>query len=162
MPHEYDYFIWPAADGPSAPPRSLWRRAGDQWEFYSLLDWSWHALPEEGPPFAPPKESLRTATPAEAHQLSTDRQRWVRYWAWYRARPRNPPERPLTVVRRRSSPELRLDECFTKHNRWEPTQAIVEAHLSQVSDPPRLVETDQETAERILREVRGINGATEL
>lgn len=162
MTEDYQYFLRPAEDGTIDPPRALWRRAGDRWEYLSTRDWSWHEpVPGQGPSI-PPIEWLTPITPQRAAELAADRQRWVRYWAWYLDPPTSVDERPRSVVRRRRSPEGRLDEGFTIDNRWERTEAIIEAELPQVSDPPHLVEIDQLAAEQILREVRGVEGATEL
>lgn len=162
MTDEYEYFLQPDPHGSSRPPRALWRRLGARWEYYSLLDWSWHEVPSQGPPWVPEPERLTAITAAQAAELEADHQRWVRYWARYLDPPTSPEDRPLTVVRRRSSPERELDESFTVGNRWDSTQTIIDSELPQVSDQPHLVEVDHPTAEQILREVRGVEGATQL
>jgi hypothetical protein len=144
------------------PPRALWRRRADQWEYYSLLDWSWHDPPSGKEWWIPRPDQLRPLTPGEAAGWANDRQRWVQYWAWYLGPPLGPEERPRTIVRRRNSPERVLDEVFSINEEWAHTTAIVDFEsVGRVSSPPHLVKTDHLTAERVLREISGIEGATE-
>lgn len=163
MPDNVDYLIRPAPAGSSRPARALWRRIGDRWEYYSLIDWSWHSVPDQAWPQPPDPADLQSVSAERAAAMAADRQRWVRYWAVYRDPPTSPDDRPLTVIRRRNSPEQTLDEAYTIHHEWRPDPSIRENELGgRVSDPPPIVEIDRATAERILREVRGVPGATEL
>lgn len=162
MTDQYEYFVEPAASGPTAMSEALWRRHDGTWEFLSSLDWSWHGVRPATEVFAPEEERLRSVTAEEARNLEADRHHWVRYWALYLEPPANPEAPPLTVARRRSSPERVLDESFTVNDRWEPTGSIREAESRQASSPPHLVEVDRPTAERILCEVAGVEGATRL
>lgn len=156
--HEYFATYW------QGRVDELWRQAagGGDLEFLSLVDWSWHrAVPGEHPRIMPQPGELVPIPPEEAARLANDRQHWVSYWAWYLDVPTGG-DRPGTVVRRRRSPELLLDELFVVENRWEPTKVLIDVELGDPSDPPHLVEIDEETAEQILQDVRGVEGATRL
>lgn len=156
---EFEYFL-ETMDG---EPEALWRRVGSDWQFLSVLDWSWHAaIPGQRPRIMPSADSLTPISEDEAEQLQSDKQRWVSYWAEYLSTPTGSRGRLLTVIRRRSSPELLLDEHFTVGNRWERTSTLIEAEFGSPSNPPQLERIDQPMAERMLREVRGVEGATEL
>ncbi|MCD9143887.1 hypothetical protein [Streptomyces albireticuli] len=142
-------------------PDGLWRRAGDDWEYLSLLDWAWHPADAELPP--PPEETLREIPAERADALAADRQGWVTYWArhadendWRAG------EGPTTVVRRRRSPERLYDEAYGVRDGWAPTASVYAFLDARPSNPPHLVEIDVQEAERLLRSLRGVTGATEL
>jgi hypothetical protein len=156
----YQYFAELRRNGSIDRPRGLWRKADDQWEYLSLLDWSWHPTTERIPP--PRNEHLEAISPEQAEELSRDRQRWVTYWSLHTPLPEDPADRPLTVVRRRESPERIFDETFGRNNEWIPTLSIRESEDPRASTPPRLKEINADTAERIISENRGISGATVL
>lgn len=156
---EYAYFAKLRAGDTVEAPSALWRRTGEAWEYLSLLDWQWH--PGGGRPLPPPA-SLTPVSPEQAAALLADRQRFVRYWFSYRTPAPGPGDRPVTVYRRRSSPERQLDEVYGRDDRWMPTPTIREAESSRGDDPTHLVPTDPDSAERFLRDVRGVSGATRL
>jgi hypothetical protein len=160
MSSPYEYFAEVRNNESIDHPRGLWRKSGDQWEYLSLLDWSWHPTTERIPP--PRSEHLTPISPEHAAKLARDRQRWVTYWTLHAPLPKDRADRPLTVVRRRESPERIFDETFGRDNKWIPTQSIREFKDPRASTPPRLKEVDVDTAERIICENRGISGATEL
>jgi hypothetical protein len=155
---DYQYYMDSRGGRTIERPGPLWRSSDDSWEYLSLLDWEWHPLAPNKVP--PPTEVLEPIPERQADELSRDRQRFVSYWAYYSIAPEKR-DRPLTVLRRRRSPELVLDEAFGRDGQWVKTSSIVEFEHPYF-DSPELEEIDAETAERILREVRGISGATEL
>jgi hypothetical protein len=142
-------------------PGPLWRKSGDEWEYLSLHDWEWHPLAPTKVPQSPPDEVLVPISEQQADELARDRQRFVSYWARYSEAAWESGGKPFTVVRRRSSPELVLDEAFGRDNKWKRTPSVVE-FLHPAFDSPNLKEIDAETAEQILRDIRGVSGATEL
>lgn len=142
-------------------PDGLWRRAGDDWEYLSLLDWEWHAADAELPP--PPEETLREVPADRADALAADRQGWVTYWARYAdENDWRAGEGPVTVVRRRRSPERLYDEAYGVRDGWAPTASVYAFLDARPSNPPHLVGIDVQEAERLLRSLRGVTGATEL
>lgn len=147
------------------PPRvdGLWRRRdGDAWEYLSLLDWQWHPTGEnelvKSPAMATKLEPISAERAAE---LEADRQGWVQYWALYldEAEYREGVT-PVTVVRRRSSPERVMDEAFVVGNKWAPDPVVYEFTHSRTDR--HLEEITTAEAERLIRELRGVTGATEL
>lgn len=154
----YEYFVKATAPYTPERPSSLWRRSGDEWEFLSLLDWEWHATNR-----APMPQVLSPVTAERAAALETDRQGWVRYWAFYPSERRwRAGQGPTTVVRRRSSPERTYDETFMRDNVWKPDSAISEFFDARRSNPPHLEELTADGAERLLVELFGVMGATDL
>lgn len=142
-------------------PGALWRHSGDGWEYLSLLDWEWHPLAPNKVPQSPPSEILMPISGQQVEELVRDRQRFVYYWAKYSESARKSGGKPFTVVRRRRSPELVLDEAFGRDNKWIKTSSVVEFEHPYF-DSPDLEEIDAETAEQILRDIRGVSGATDL
>jgi hypothetical protein len=163
MSDRYEYFLVTYPGGTSQLSDTLWRRVGDTWEYLSFIDWQWHPVVPGTGPSAPPPEWTRPIDAEEALALAADRQHWVRYWAWHLDPASSSDDKPRTVVRRRNSPERILDEVYTFENRWKYTPGLVEAeNPGRHSSPPHLVPIDRPAAERILQEVRGVEGATEL
>ncbi|GAA0350722.1 hypothetical protein [Streptomyces blastmyceticus] len=154
----YEYFVKAAPPYTQERPSNLWRRSGDDWEFLSLLDWGWHTTNR------PPMPGVLFPVTAErAAALEADRQGWVRYWAFYPSERRwRAGQGPTTVVRRRRSPERIYDETFMRDNVWEPDSAIFEFFDARQTNPPHLEEITPEGAERLLQELFGVMGATEL
>ncbi|UQI49069.1 hypothetical protein M1P56_34540 [Streptomyces sp. HU2014] len=142
-------------------PDGLWRRAGDDWEYLSLLDWEWHPADAELPP--PAVETLREIPADRAGALAADRQGWATYWARYAdENDWRAGEGPTTVVRRRRSPERLYDEAYGVRDGWAPTASVYAFLDARPSNPPHLVEIDVQEAERLLLSLRGVTGATEL
>ncbi|ARP72325.1 hypothetical protein LK07_24035 [Streptomyces pluripotens] len=161
--NEYEYFLKVHRGYTPARKVGLWRRRGEEaWEYLSLLDWKWHSIGEGGrvknPPTAAALEPVSTQCAAE---LEADRQGWVEYWALYldEADYREGVA-PVTVVRRRSSPERVMDEAFVVGNKWAPDPVIYEFTHSRTDR--HLEEITAEQAEHLIRELRGVTGATEL
>ncbi|MCS0604170.1 hypothetical protein NX794_23575 [Streptomyces sp. LP11] len=161
--NEYEYFT--EMHSGYQPPRldGLWRRRGSgAWEYLSLLDWGWHPADEnetvKGPPMA---TSLEPITADRAAELEADRQSWVEYWAMYldEAEFRDGVA-PVTVVRRRSSPERVMDEAFVAGNAWAPDPVVYE--FTHFRTDHHLEEITADQAEHLIRELRGVSGATEL
>jgi hypothetical protein len=159
---EYEYFvrIYPP-ERTVERPGGLWRRSGETWEYWSILDWQWHGLREDEVAEPPPEGGLVQVSPERAAGLVADRQGWVRYWAFYIDEPDHGVE-PTTVLRRRSSPEQLRDEVFNIHDEWGPTDTILEFEFRRLTFPYHLVEIDQATAEAIIRRSTGIEDATAL
>ncbi|MEU5418391.1 hypothetical protein ACH4UT_20705 [Streptomyces sp. NPDC020799] len=155
---QYAHFVKAAPPYTEERPSSLWRRSGDDWEFLSLLDWGWHTT---GRP--PMPGALFPVTAERAAALAADRQGWVRYWAFHPSERRwRAGEGPSTVVRRRSSPERVHDETFMRGGVWKPDGAVSEFFDVRQTNPPHLEELTAEGAERLLRELFGVMGATDL
>ncbi|MEV4440681.1 hypothetical protein AB0K09_16970 [Streptomyces sp. NPDC049577] len=158
----YTYFVEVPEGYTPERPDGLWRRAGDEWQYLSLLDWQWHRV-ENAAEFLPAQDVLQPVTAERAAELQADRQLWVRYWARYTDEAAwRDGERPTTVVRRRRSPERIYDEAFKIRNVWGPTPAVFEFFDPRPSNPPHLVEISADEAEQLLQELRGVTGATEL
>ncbi|MGW1072737.1 hypothetical protein [Streptomyces sp. NPDC002537] len=158
----YEYFVKATPPYTEERPSSLWRRSGDEWEFLSLLDWEWHQV-ENTIKYRPMPEALFAVTAERAAELEADRQGWVQYWAYYSSERRwKSGKGPTTVVRRRRSPERIYDETFMRNNAWEPDSAVFEFFDARQTNPPHLEEITVEGAERLLQEIRGVMGATEL
>ncbi|WKK20910.1 hypothetical protein QZH56_18600 [Streptomyces olivoreticuli] len=158
----YEYFVKATPPYTQERPSSLWRRSGDDWEFLSLLDWGWHKV-KGTIEHVPTPEALHRVTAERAVELETDRQGWVRYWAYYGDEEEwRDGEEPTTVVRRRRSPERIYDETFMRDNRWQPDSAVFEFFDARASRPPYLVDISADEADRLLQEIRGVTGATEL
>lgn len=147
------------------PPRvdGLWRRsAGDVWEYLSLVDWQWHPVGEmERVKGRPLESALEPVSAQRAAELAADRQGWVQYWALYLdEQDFREGVDPVTVVRRRSSPDRVLDEAFVAENKWAPDPIIYDFTHSRTDN--HLEEIDVAEAERLLQKLRGVKGATEL
>ncbi|MFF4532467.1 hypothetical protein ACFY1P_24765 [Streptomyces sp. NPDC001407] len=154
----YEYFVKAAAPYTEERPSSLWRRSGEEWEFLSLLDWAWHTTSR-----APMPGVLFPVTAERAAALEADRQGWVRYWAFYPSERRwRAGQGATTVVRRRSSPERIHDETFMRGGVWKADSAVAEFFDARQSNPPHLEELTAEGAERLLQELFGVMGATDL
>ncbi|WKU45698.1 hypothetical protein Q3V23_17470 [Streptomyces sp. VNUA116] len=167
MSENYEYFVEavPTVDDLYSVdrPSSMWRRLGDQWEYLSLIDWHWHNVKDTNVKYPPVREALRPISVERAAELESDRQGWVRYWAYHTSeRAWRAGNGPTTVVRRRNSPEDRLDETFMRNDAWERDTAIFEFYDARASNPPHLVELSPDEAEELLQELRGVTGATEL
>lgn len=160
---QLEYFVKAAPPYTEDRPESLWRRLGDHWEYLSLIDWKWHR-PDRTRSIKPPAaEVLFPVTAERASELAADHQVWVRYWAYYGSEDRWRAGRPpTTAVRRRNSPERRLDETFMRVNEWQRDSAIEEFWDPRTSNPPHLIEISADEAELLIQERRGIKGATEL
>ncbi|MEU1675087.1 hypothetical protein ABZ752_24145 [Streptomyces roseifaciens] len=167
---KYAYYVKTGPDHPAERPSSLWRCAagsgsggGGDWEYLSLLDWQWHKAAETVVQDPPPEAARHRVTADRAGELQADRQGWVRYWARYADEPAwRAGEPPVSVVRRRRSPERIYDEAYKTWNEWGPTQAVHDFFEARPSNPPHLVEIDAAKAERLLTELHGAKGATEL
>jgi hypothetical protein len=155
----YEYFAKVRSTDTPQRPSGLWRRAGDDWEYLSLVDWAWHR--PEGRVSVPHPDTLVAVTGDEAAALQADRQRFARYWL-LPAPPEFAHERPTGVFRRRSSPERTVDEVFGRQNVWDSTTSIAEFTAAGPHERLDLIPTDPETAEDTIQRERGITGATEL
>ncbi|CAM5484913.1 hypothetical protein [Streptomyces abikoensis] len=167
MTEKYEHFVAapPTVDDlyTAERPSSMWRRQGEQWEYFSLVEWEWQDVKDTGV-LPPALETLIPVTADRAGALEADRQGWVRYWARYvDEQDWREGEAPTTVVRRRRSPESVLDESYRgSKGYWGPTEAILDFFDARKSNPPHLVELSADEAESLLQEMFGVTGVTEL
>lgn len=154
MTDQYEYFVlvW------EGRTEELWRRAAGEWQYLSLIDWSWHPVVADGAPGEPRPDLLVPVEPLEAERLAADRQRWVRYWVEYHISA-DGSRKPVTVVRRRNSPEDQCDEAFGRDNRWIRTDVLVRSEYGSV---PPLQAVNAVEADSLLERIRGVCGATAL
>jgi hypothetical protein len=140
-------------------PSGLWRRRGDDYEYLSLIDWSWHPRGDVDLPHP----DLRVPISAEqAQTLLADRQRFVKYWVLQRSPDKGDLFEDTIVYRQLPSPERLVEEGFGRANTWIPTQDIRDFEVGGPHDVPDLEPIDAETAARLIEETRGVTGATEL
>ncbi|WKK20908.1 hypothetical protein QZH56_18590 [Streptomyces olivoreticuli] len=163
MTDQYEYFAEVSKAYTLERPGGLWRRFGEEWEYLSLLDWQWHNVKETNVKYPPTAQVLQEVTPERAAELEADRQSWAQYWAFYPSERRwRAGQGPTTVVRRRRSPERIYDETFMRGHVWKPDSAIFEFFDARQTNPPHLEELTTEGAERLLQELFGVMGATDL
>ncbi|ORT61245.1 hypothetical protein [Streptomyces sp. CB03238] len=164
MSEQYEYFVDTDPGYTVERPSSLWRRSGDSWEYLSLLTWEWCGVGQDNPVrMQPLPEALHPVTAERAKELEADRQGWVRYWAEYEDEAAwRDGEAPFSVVRRRRSPERIFDEAFMVGNTWEPTARVFDYFSARADELTYLAEVTPEEAERLLRQIRGVSGATDL
>ncbi|MEV6668683.1 hypothetical protein [Streptomyces sp. NPDC051162] len=163
MSEHYEYFAEVPEGYTLERPDGLWRRSGEEWEYLSLLDWQWHDIKDTNVKYPPVAKILHEVTAERAAELEADRQGWVQYWSYFGDEGEwRDGEQPTTVVRRRRSPERIYDETFMRNNEWRPDSAVFEFFDARASRPPYLVEIGVDEAERLLQEIRGVTGATEL
>jgi hypothetical protein len=160
MSSDYKYLaeVWPGET--TDAPSGLWRTRDDEMEYLSLIDWEWHPATEEISEPAP--GTLVEITPEHAQVLLSDRQRFVRYWSLRQPSDEGFPEKENRVYRRRNSPERMVDEIFGPTNEWVYTPVIKEFTGGGGRDQPDMIAIDREAAEQLIRETRGITGATDL
>ncbi|TCO47796.1 hypothetical protein EV646_105353 [Kribbella antiqua] len=150
---DYEYlasvFRRESADRPAA----LWRRRGDDMEYLSLVDWTWHPAGNVIPPHPD------VLVPIGAEQVSAllaDHQRFARYWVL-----REGPEE-VRVYRQLSSPERLIEEVFGGDGEWIATHDIRDLQIGGPHDVRDLQPIDAATAEQLIQQTRGISGATQL
>ncbi|MFG1906732.1 hypothetical protein [Kribbella sp. NPDC048928] len=136
----------------------LWRRRGDELEFFSTVDLTWHPRG----PYVPHSDLLVPISTEQVQILINDRQRFTRYWVWHQSPEKGDFEENTTVYRKLINPDGDIDEGFGRSNTWVRTQDIREFRAAGPHDHPDLEPIDRETAERIIQQTRGITGATEL
>jgi hypothetical protein len=158
MSSTYRYFgeVW--GDETVERPGGLWRRRGDEAEYLSLIDWEWHSVTDEIS--EPVPDTLVEITPEAAQELLSDRERFVRYWSYQHPNSEDSPAKENRVYRRRASPERIVDEVFGRTNAWTPTGLIREFTVGNPADKPDMIAIDREAAEQLIRDTRGITGAT--
>lgn len=140
-------------------PSGLWRRRGDELEYLSLVDWSWHP---RGDVYVPHPDLLVPISTEQAQTLIADRQRFARYWVLYLSPAKGDLNEETRVYRQLPDPDRVVDEVFGRTNEWIPTHVIRDFQAAGPHDIPDLEPIDRETAERLIQETRGISGATEL
>lgn len=139
-------------------PSGLWRRHGDQLEFFSTVDLTWHPRGR----YVPHSDLLVPISAEQAQILINDRQRFARYWVWHKNPEKGDFEEDTVVYRQLISPDGDIDEGFSRNNTWVRTPDISDFEAAGPHDHPDLEPIDRETAERIIQETRGITGATDL
>jgi hypothetical protein len=140
-------------------PSGLWRRRGDELEYLSIVDMSWHP---RGDVYVPHPELLIPVSPEQVQVLLSDRQRFARYWVERLSPEKGDLHEDTLVYRQLLSADGDIDEGFGRGNTWVPTRTIREFQVGGPHDVPDLEPIDRETAERLIQETRGITGATEL
>ena len=158
---DYEYFarVSKARKDSVDRPSGLWRRRGDELEYLSMVDWSWHPRTNES---VPHPDLLVPVTPEQVEVLLADRQRFARYWVEYLSPEKGDLNENTLVYRQLPSPEGVIDEGFGRANTWVRTPTIRDFQANGPHDRPDLEPIDRETAERLIQETRGISGATEL
>ena len=157
----YEYMVRVfAAGGESVErPSGLWRHRGDEYEYLSMVDWTWHPRGD----VRLPHEDLRvTISVEQAQTLLDDRQRFATYWVLHRSPAKGDRHEDTLVYRRLRSPERLLEQCFGLENTWVPTTDVRAFEAGGPHDVLDLEPIDAATAERLIRETRGISGATDL
>ena len=140
-------------------PSGLWRRRGDELEYLSTVDMSWHP---RGDVYVPHPDLLVPISIEQVQILLADRQRFARYWAEHLSPDKGDLYENTLVYRQLLSPEGDIDEGFGLTNTWVRTQTIRDFQAAGPHDHPDLEPIDAATAERLIQETRGITGATEL
>ncbi|MEU4192821.1 hypothetical protein AB0E69_13040 [Kribbella sp. NPDC026611] len=161
MSDDYEYLARVSKAGKESVdrPSGLWRRRGDELEYWSIVDRSWHP---RGDVYVPHPDLLVPISAEQAQVLMGDRQRFARYWV-ERLRPvQGDLGEDTLVYRQLLSPEGDVDEGFGRDNTWVETQTIRDFQAAGPHDHPDLEPIAHETAERLIQETRGITGATEL
>jgi len=157
--YEYMARVFEAGGESVDHPSGLWRHRGDDFEYLSMVDWTWHPRGDVRLPHA----DLRVAISAEqARILLADHQRFARYWVLYRRPEKGDLHEDTLVYRQLRSPERLVEEGFGRTNTWVPTRDIRDFEVGGPHDVPDLEPIDAATAERLIQETRGISGATDL
>jgi hypothetical protein len=157
--YEYIAIVFEAGGESVEYPHGLWRRRGDDYEYLSLIDWSWHARGDVRLPHA---DLLTPISGEQAQALLADRQRFVKYWVQYLSTAKGDFSDETRVYRQLPSPERLVEESFGRANEWLQTNAIRDFQVGGPHDVPDLERIDAATAERLIQETRGVSGATEL
>ncbi|MFC6157644.1 hypothetical protein FDA38_19780 [Kribbella jiaozuonensis] len=157
--YEYIAEIFAEGGGSIDRPSGLWRRRGDDYEYLSLIDWTWHAC---GDVDLPHPDLLTPVSGEQVETLLADHQRFVKYWVLRRSPEKGDLREDTIVYRQIPSPENLVEQGFGRANEWVPTGDIRDLQVGGPHDVPDLEPIDAATAERLIRETRGISGATEL
>lgn len=153
---EYFAEVW--EDEQVDRPGGLWRRRGEDMEYWSMIDWSWHPATDDID--LPHPDVLVPIGPDLVQTLLEDRQRFAKYWVAYLEQ--DDGESETRVYRQLPSPEGAVEEVFGRGNEWIPTQVVEDFLVGGPHEVPDLSRIDAATAERLIKETRGLTGATEL
>lgn len=159
---DYEYIAEVFAKGGESleRPGSLWRRPGDDYEYLSLIDWSWH--PPSDDVDLPHPDLLISISHDQVQKLLADHQLFVKYWVLRRSPEKGDLAEDTIVYRQIPSPENLVEEGFGRANAWVPTEDIRDFEVGGPHDVPDLEPIDAATAEHLIHQTRGITGATEL
>ncbi|MET7281901.1 hypothetical protein ABZS29_26955 [Kribbella sp. NPDC005582] len=158
---DYEYLarVFEAAGESVDRPSGLWRHHGDEFEYLSMVDWSWH--PQGDVPL--PHPDLRVPISAEqAQTLLADRQRFAKYWVLYRSPAKGDLHEDALIYRQLRSPERLVEEGFGRDGTWVETRDIRDFQVGGPHGVPDLEPIDTATAERLIHEISGISGATAI
>lgn len=160
-PDDYEYLarVSQARKESVDRPSGLWRHRGDEFEYFSLIDWTWHP---RGDANLPHPDLLIPISAEQAQTLIADRQLFARYYVQHLSPAKGDPVEETVVYRHLPSPEGIVDEGFGRDNKWIRTQTIRDFQVGGPHEVPDLEPIDAATAERLIQETRGISGATEL
>ena len=117
-------------------PGSLWRRRGDDYEYLSLIDWSWHPRSDEVD--LPHPDLLTSISHDQVQKLLADRQRFVKYWVLRRSTEKGDVHEDTIVYRQIPSPENLVEEGFGRANERVPTENIRDFEAGGPHDVPDL------------------------
>ena len=157
--YEYIAEIFVQGGGSVDRPSGLWRRRGDEYEYLSLIDWTWHA---RGDVYLPHPDLLQPISAEQAQIMLADRQRFAKYWVQYLSPEKGDLNEETRVYRRLPSPEGLVEQVYGRDNKWIPTNVIRDFEVGGPHDVPDLEPIDAATAERLVEQTRGITGATSL
>ena len=93
MSSEYTYLAKVRRGYTSDAPSGLWRTRDDEMEYLSLIDWEWHPATDGASP--PNPITLVEIPQAQAQELLSDRQRFVRYWSYQHPTAKAAPRRRI-------------------------------------------------------------------
>jgi hypothetical protein len=158
---DYEYFarVWEPAGESVDRPSGLWRRRGDELEYLSLINWTWHPRGEVSRPHP---DIMVPISAAQVQTLVADRQRFVKYWVERTSPQKGDLYEDTLVYRQIPSPERLVEEGFSRDNTWVQVPTIREFQVGGPHQVPDLEPIDVATAERLIQETHGISGATDL
>jgi hypothetical protein len=158
---DYEYFarVFEAGGESVDRPSGLWRRRGDELEYLSLVDWTWH--PREDA-YVPHPDILIPVSAEQVQTLLSDHERFASYWVQHLSVAKGDLTDETRVYRQLPNPGNVVDEVFGRDNKWISTRTIRDFQAAGPHDVPDLEPIDTATAERLIQETRGITGATDM
>jgi hypothetical protein len=156
---DYEYFASVFRRESADHPAALWRSRGDDMEYLSLIDWTWHPAGNVIPPHP---DVLVPIGAEQVRSLLADHQRFAKYWVLRGRSASGSAEQEIRVYRQLSSPERLIEEVFGRDNQWISTHDIRDLQIGGPHDVLDLQPIDAATAEQLIQQTRGISGATQL